>query len=109
MHLCFSGNSTISYGDLVDGTQPSPCPLPCTTTYTYIRLLAEYPRVYNNSQLDITFSNQMKVTTTSFLPFHLSSLLSDLGGSMGLWLGLGVVQARQLVLVWVLPAIRSRA
>ena len=59
--------------------------------------------------IDLTFSNTMKVTTTDFLPFHLSTLLSDLGGSMGLWLGLGVVQAGQLLIAFVVPAFGHRA
>ena len=91
------------------GTRLSACPLPCTTIYTSTRLVAKTNKFQNRSKIELTFSNTMKVTTTDFLPFHLSTLLSDLGGSMGLWLGLGVLQAGQLVLVWVMPAIRSRA
>ena len=45
----------------------------------------------------------MKVTTTDFLPFYLTTLLADLGGSMGLWLGLGVLQAIQLLLNFIAP------
>ena len=70
--------------------------------------MTEVPKT-NKNIIELSFANKIQVTTTDFLPFHLSSLLSDLGGSMGLWLGLGVLQAGQLLLVWVLPAIRSRA
>ena len=98
-----------SYENIIHGTEPSPCPLPCTTTHTDVRFLSEYAKKNNLSTITLIFSNTMKVTTTSFLPFHLSSLLSDLGGSMGLWLGLGVLQAGQLLLTFVLPAINSRA
>ena len=34
----------------------------------------------------------MRVSTTSFLTLYLTTFLADLGGSLGLWLGLGVLQ-----------------
>ena len=32
------------------------------------------------------------MTTTSYLEFYLSNFFSDLGGSLGLWLGVGILQ-----------------
>ena len=47
------------------------------------------------------------MTTTDFVKPTLSSFLSDVGGSAGLWLGLGVAQAVELVLAYVLTKIRA--
>ena len=106
--MTLPGNSsTISYEDLWDGTQLSPCPLPCSTTHTDTRLLAEYPGTKNSSRINLTFSTKVEVTTTDFLKFYLSTVLSDLGGSMGLWLGLGMVQAVEVVCTCMLPRLTS--
>jgi hypothetical protein len=47
------------------------------------------------------------VTTTDFVKLPLSNFLSDVGGSVGLWLGLGMVQAVQIVINCILPRIRT--
>ena len=56
---------------------------------------------YNYSVIDITFASKVQVTTTNFLEFHLSTFLSEFGGSLGLWLGLGVAQILQLIMEMV--------
>ena len=102
----FSGNSTgTHYEDLADGTELSDCPLPCTTTKTDTRLLAKYPTSHNGSLINLTFSSKVVVTRTDLLVFNLSSFFSELGGSMGLWLGLGIIQAMDLGVNWILPRI----
>ena len=99
----------MKYDNLWGGSKPSPCPLPCTTTYTDTRLLSNIPaKLGNTSFIDLHFSNTMKVTTTDFLPFYLTTLLADLGGSMGLWLGLGVLQVIQLLLSYMVTAVRTK-
>ena len=44
----------------------------------------------------------MKVTTTDFVDFSPSIFLANIGGSLGLWLGLGVLQLGQAVIAGVL-------
>ena len=105
-------DSKVDYDDLWDGTQASPCPLPCTTWSTDTRLLGEYARVNKNtSRINLTFApkvntgppqsspcnkfniiSKVQVTTTSYLKFYLSNFFSDLGGSLGLWMGIGILQ-----------------
>jgi hypothetical protein len=50
------------------------------------------------STLLLTLSSKVLVTRTDFPEFRLASFLSEVGGSMGLWLGLGMVQALELVI-----------
>ena len=90
---------------MYDGTAVSDCPLPCDTVLSETRFLAE--QSINQSKIDITFAQQVQVTTTFLMGPTLSSFLSSVGGSMGLWLGLGVVQAVELVINFVLPWIRA--
>ena len=45
-----------------------------------------------------TMTNRTTVTVTDFAPFSLSIFLSNVGGSLGLWLGLGILQLVELPL-----------
>jgi hypothetical protein len=44
------------------------------------------------------FSQTVQTVTTDFVKMHLSTFLSAMGGSLGLWLGLGVAQAMEMVI-----------
>lgn len=85
----------INMDHLIDGTLLPDCPLPCQTTHTHTKFLSTHEAA--KTVLDITFSSEVMVTTTNMLGPTFSSFLSEVGGSMGLWLGLGVVQLLQLV------------
>jgi hypothetical protein len=95
------------YDNLYDGTKLSDCPLPCTTISTKTSLLSDYITGDGSTTIDITFSSTVQVTTTDFVQLNLSTFLSDVGGSVGLWLGLGVVQALQLFMKYTLPWINT--
>ena len=47
---------------------------------------------------------KVRVTTTSYLKFYLSNFFSDLGGSLGLWLGIGILQVLHLLVKTMLMA-----
>ena len=48
--------------------------------------------------VSLSFKEDIQVTTTSFVPFNTVKFLCDIGGMLGLWLGLGAVQLGELVI-----------
>ena len=82
------------YEKLHDGLQKSTCPIPCST----FRIKSKYLRGedYSSSGIGLYFSQDITVTKTEFLKFTFEKFLSDIGGSMGLWLGLGLLQSFEL-------------
>ena len=68
------------------------CPLPCTTTDIKTVYMNEKYADYVNSRIDITFSTKVNRYIYDFPKFHFTSFLATLGGTTGLWLGLGVIQ-----------------
>ena len=44
----------------------------------------------------MTFAGKVESSVTDFVRPTLSSILSDVGGSLGLWLGLGALQALEI-------------
>ena len=60
--LLAGNDSKVDYDDLWDGTQASPCPLPCTTWSTDTRLLGEYPNDNENtSDINLTFAPKVNI------------------------------------------------
>ena len=100
--------SGVALIDLFVGSQLSDCPLPCTTTRTKTKHLFDRSDDSKFSTLALTFSSKVLVTKTDFLTFSLASFLSEVGGSMGMWLGMGMVQAMELVINSILPWIGHR-
>ena len=83
------------YSDLFKGTLMPPkeiCPLPCTSTTRSTDFLYEMQEDVAYSTIDITFSDKVEVTSWDYGTFSIAEVLASLGGSMGLWLGVGVVQ-----------------
>ena len=79
--------------NLAAGLTMSSCKLPCTTTKGAIKLNSKDP--YQSTILAVAFTKTLKITTTDFVPFSLAESLASLGGSLGLWLGLGLLQLGQ--------------
>ena len=55
-------------------------------------LIVQKTRPYGFTDLDITFDQTVTVTESSFPSLSLSTLMAQVGGSLGLWLGLGIIQ-----------------
>ena len=62
--------------DLADGSLMSDCPLPCKTTQTETKFLYE---TKDDNYIDISFSSQVRVTTTDLVRPTLTSFLSEVG------------------------------
>ena len=77
------------------GATRSPCPLPCTTTVAKTRL--RFDRVSEEKFNWIVFylPEEVRVTETLNKDTSIGQILSDIGGTLGLWLGLGILQLFQ--------------
>ena len=87
-------NVGFEYYTAITGDISSPCPLPCTTLHVESRYLREAH--VNHTVLTLVFSQSVVITKTDFIQFNFMIFLSDIGGSMGLWLGLGLLQAVEI-------------
>ena len=110
------------------GQEKSPCTSPCRTFHTKTKFLEGRKETQDHSfRMMISFIPEMTVTITDFVKPTISSMLSEVaynynqnqlyivigfivkvGGSMGLWLGLGVVQAIQLFATYLLPLLKRQ-
>ena len=99
-------NKEIPYFNIVAGNAKSDCPLPCKSTKIMSVFLDEKSEPKNTSKIDIAFSDTLTITTSDFPKFNPAEFLSTLGGSMGLWLGLGVVQTIEIVLNAILKRVK---
>ena len=82
----------VNYDDLYDGTKVSPCTLPCTSTQISGAYISAREVSTNHTTFDLTFAQIVTIVNSDFPKFDWTKFFSDLGGSMGLWLGLGMVQ-----------------
>ena len=55
-------------------------------------LISRRFRSRNYSTIDLTFDSAVSMKESFFAPLSMTELFSQLGGALGLWLGLGVMQ-----------------
>ena len=85
------------------------CPLPCTETLVKTVLLDEFYKTsaeLNVSRIDIVFYHKVDMTIRDFPIFNFASFLASLGGTLGLWLGLGILQLLDSILVTICKDMR---
>ena len=86
--------------NIFNGVTLSDCQQPCTTSSVVSRLVRHWEREENAwSMIDLVPSSTVTVQRTDFVSPPASSLLSEFGGAMGLWLGLGMVQLVQITFI----------
>ena len=95
----------MSYEDFYRGTYESDCRFPCMATKFHGKvLLFQHRKDESFSSLSFTLNQRVTVTEFYIPEFSVSTFLAELGGSLGLWLGVGAVQllisALQLATKW---------
>ena len=80
------------------------CSLPCTETLIKTVLINEFDKPKaKKSRIDIAFSTTVTTSINHFPTFHFSTFMAQLGGTAGLWLGLGILQLLDLISSIVTP------
>ena len=90
-----NGLELLDYKKIISGRTPNNCLRPCLVTSIKTINLGVTSNKRNMSRILIDFPNEVPLTKFEFPKFSLVPFLSEVGGSMGLWLGLGVVQLFQ--------------
>ena len=88
----------VAYSDLLLGRTVSDCCLPCTKTAIKTVANEEKRVVFNWSKIAIDFTRKVTVSKHEFPKFNAINFVSAIGGSMGFWLGLGVIQTLELLM-----------
>ena len=83
--------------NLFDGSQESDCPKPCLSTKIVGSELSE-KRSEGLSTLVFSFDPEVVISVSQYPDFSWTTFFTDLGGSLGLWLGLGVSQLLEFFL-----------
>ena len=83
--------------NLANGLQLSDCKMPCKIIKTKSKFQGSLPSSAYYG-ISVTFKADIQVTTTRFVPFDPVKFLCDIGGILGLWLGLGAVQLGDMAL-----------
>ena len=96
MYICMllrSYNGSNKFEDFYRGTYESDCQYPCRATRFHGRtLLFQNRKDANFSVLSFTLNQKVTVTEFYIPEFSVANFFAQLGGSLGLWLGVGAVQ-----------------
>ena len=91
-----------------NGYIKSACPIPCTQTQIRLNKLVT-EKWEGPPSVELMMSDKVMVTYNYYPKFSPVEALASLGGSLGLWLGLGVLQLLQLLLATSLTLVGSFA
>ena len=92
--LAINSSAFTTHWNLASGILLSDCKLPCTTVKTKSGYYGSTKTSY--SGVSVIFKKDIEMPTTNFVPFDLVKFLCDIGGMLGLWLGLGAVQIGEM-------------
>ena len=83
--------------NLFDGSRESNCHKPCSSTKVVGSEISE-KRSEGSTSLVFSFDPEVLVSVSQYPHFNWTTFFTDLGGSLGLWLGLGVCQLLEFFL-----------
>ena len=93
----FTDDSFYNLMNIIHGAAPSNCPQPCTTISVASRKTNSFFHKGQYNWIDLLPAPRVLVTKTEFENTSVSSLLAKCGGSMGFWLGIGVIQLLEVL------------
>ena len=99
--VCYNETVWDAVSLLYVGATISSCSLPCTTTVAKTKFrfekVSEGDEIRKMNWIVFVLPEKIRVTATMQKKTSFSQILSDLGGTLGLWLGIGVLQLFQNV------------
>ena len=102
---CHENTSPEAYAHY-NGYIKSACPIPCTQTQIKLNMLTT-ENWEGQPAVELIMSDKVMVTYNYYPEFSPVEALASLGGSLGLWLGLGVLQLLQLIVATSLTLVGS--
>ena len=87
----------LKHVNYASGLKTTQCRIPCNVTKTVTKFITDQEFVYG-AGLSVSFNQDMQVTRTSLVQFSPIKCLCDMGGMLGLWLGLGALQLAELLI-----------
>ena len=89
-----------------NGYTKSFCPTPCQQTHVTVNKMVQ-DSYTGSPAVELVLSDKVMVTHNFYPKFSLVEALASLGGSLGLWLGLGVLQLLQLLITCLSSRVTS--
>ena len=90
------GGGYLTHINYLAGITTTHCRLPCKITKTVTKFITDQKHD-EGFGISVAFNQNMQVTRTSLVHFSPIKCLCDMGGILGLWLGLGALQLSELL------------
>ena len=87
----------LTHVNYATGLKTSQCRIPCNVTKTVTKFITDQ-EFFLGAGVSVSFNQDMQVTRTSLVQFSPIKCLCDMGGMLGLWLGLGALQLAELLI-----------